>query len=206
MKTFGIAIPTYVKHLCYLEPLLDSIKNSTVLPDCVSISCSSLDCAFSLSPYPFNIIVSYTSEYKNPSQNRNIAASKLSTDIISFIDGDDISMPHRTEVLKQVMQNSNIVCHDYIFIDEHPHDSGEAKLHKDYIDTIVQKEGFPQSGIMHLRYHCAHVTLTKELFDKFKFDENEVFKYREDSEFLYRIVSSGQKIDYLDGKLSIYRK
>ena len=82
--TLGIAIPTYIGHLKYLKEILDLLQNSTVKPNQVSISCSSLgdDYHINYENYDFEIIFTPTIEVKNPSQNRNIAASKLSTDII----------------------------------------------------------------------------------------------------------------------------
>ena len=89
MKSIGYAIPTYKGHLIYLESLLDAIAESTVLPSEVSISISSTDEEIFFKEYPFKLIVTKMLEPKNQSQNRNIAASKLTTDIITFFDGDD---------------------------------------------------------------------------------------------------------------------
>lgn len=81
--TIGIDIPVHYKYIPYLEPLLDSISNSTTPPTEVSVSISDCPDNFDLKEYPFKL--------------RNIAANALSTDIISFIDSDDLSFSNRNE-------------------------------------------------------------------------------------------------------------
>ncbi len=49
--TLGIAIPTYIGHLNYLTQLLDSLEQSTILPNQVSISISSFDGELNLKDY-----------------------------------------------------------------------------------------------------------------------------------------------------------
>lgn len=71
--TIGIAIPTYKNHLNSLETLLDKISKSTILPNQVSVSISSTEEYIVENNYPFELILTVTNEYKNPSQNRNIA-------------------------------------------------------------------------------------------------------------------------------------
>ena len=111
--TIGIAIPSYGEHVKYLENLLDRISMSTVLPKQVSVSVSSFDGELTFKDYPFELIITNTSEFKNTSQNRNIAASKLTTDIISFIDSDDLPHIKRNEfLLDSIKQGSKIIVHN----------------------------------------------------------------------------------------------
>lgn len=208
--TLGIAIPTYIGHIQHLTRLLDAISKSTVLPEQVSVSVSSFDGELDLSTYPFELIISKTLDYKNPSQNRNIAASKLTTDIISFIDGDDLPHINRNEfILKSFEIGSSVVTHDYhTFQGELGQISdyiGDLIYLKEYIDTYISYDIFPRNKDNHLSYHNAHITISKNIFDKFKYDENEELKYREDSEFNSRLVKNGHKICYISNKLSYYR-
>lgn len=209
--TLGIAIPTYSEHIKYLNNLLDVISKSTVLPKQVSVSISSFDDDLNLENYPFELIITKTSDYKNPSQNRNIAASKLTTDIISFIDGDDIPHIKRNEYLMNSFNNGcNIIVHNYKKINNQQNiefeDIGEIELLKDYIDGYISDLHAPESKIKHLDYHCAHITLLNNIFKKFEYNEDEKIKYYEDSEFNSRLVKNGFKISYIPNKLSFYIK
>ncbi len=100
--TIGIAIPCYIGHIDKLKILLKCIEDQTVLPAKVVVSCSSsrsedVDINESNYSYPLKII---THEQKlNAAQNRNIAASHLDTDIISFFDADDIMHPQRNQCI-----------------------------------------------------------------------------------------------------------
>lgn len=204
--SFGIAIPTYSKHLKYLDELLSSIEKNTILPNAVSISCSNVDNFFSIKDYKFKVILTTTNDYKNPSQNRNIAASKLDTDIISFIDGDDISTHFRNEYLISAIRNESnrVVCHNYAIIDEKI-EVTPLNVRFRHINTCGDISLYPVNNEKIERYHCAHITVTNDVFCKFKYNEGEHLKYKEDSEYLQRIVSSGIYIDYIANKLSHYR-
>jgi glycosyltransferase involved in cell wall biosynthesis len=102
VPTIGIAIPCYIGHIDKLKILLKCIEDQTVLPAKVVVSCSSsrpedLDINESDYCYPLKVI---THEQKlNAAQNRNIAASHLDTDIISFFDADDIMHVQRNQCI-----------------------------------------------------------------------------------------------------------
>jgi glycosyltransferase involved in cell wall biosynthesis len=210
-KTFGIAVPTYAKHLQHLEALLDSISASSVLPDLVSISCSSMDRMLFLKRYPFEIVLSITPEYRNPSQNRNVAAQHADVDIISFVDGDDLVHPARTGLLREAFERgSQIACHNYcrgeVYVKGMFEETGALSLRPGYINISPPNAAFPHNDKVHLDYHCAHVTMLKPIYEEFRYNEDEKIKYSEDAELLRRIVTSGRSIDYIDNKLSFYRK
>lgn len=211
--TFGIAIFTCKRHLGLLEKLLDSIEVSTVLPDEVSISCSEVDHQISFKNYSFRIILTGTHEYKTAGQNRNIAASKLSTDIISFIDSDDISTPFRNEYLIKSFKNEEVkgIVHNYSafsyttgiiedFIKISP-----LKLKINYLNIQRKDEAFPVNNkdLKIKQMHCGHVTIRNEVFNLFKY--NESMKRTQDVEFIQRMVLSGIPLSYISNKLSYYR-
>jgi hypothetical protein len=210
--TIGIAIPTFSGHVGFLKNLLYQISNSTVLPKQVSVSLSSFDGELELDTYPFDLIITKTKDFKNSSQNRNIAASKLETDIISFIDGDDLPHKKRNEFLLKSFENgSQIVLHNYerdnSYVVDYNQEINELDLYKDYIDTFVANESYPISSKGHLPYHNGHISILKTLFDKFKYDErDDLFGCCEDSEYNSRLVKNGYKICYIGNKLSYYYK
>ena len=208
--TFGIAIPTYSGHIEYLKNLLSQISNSTVLPNQVSVSISSFGGEIFFDEYPFELIITKTQEFRNPGQNRNIAASKLNTDIISFIDGDDL--PHKTRneyLIKSFNMGAKIVVHNYEMSSNHVvvYDSemNNLELLIDYIDTFISDRHFPESSKGHLSYANGHISLLKTIFDEIKYDEsNDLFKCCEDSEYSSRLVKNGYKISHITNKLSFY--
>lgn len=212
-KTLGIAIPTYKPHIPLLYKLLDTISNSTVLPDQVSVSVSSIEKKEELefNSYPFELIVTSTHECKNASQNRNIASSKLTTDVVSFIDGDDVPHIKRNEyIMKSVQEGCEVIVHnyqlartrddDYVFSD-----IGEYELKRDYIDMFDPNIlPYPTSSQERfVVFHNAHVTITRELANIFKYDEywREI---GEDAIFNRQLLCAGNKLSYISNKLSMY--
>lgn len=214
--TFGIAIPTYKNHLGFLVRLLDSIENSTEKPDVVSVSISSVNLFELEKEYSFKLILTITSEYKNPSQNRNIAASKLNTDIISFIDGDDISQKKRVEFIKTVFKNEPTVMavvHNFEYtntgnLEGINNSDFELDYDVDFLNTINQETLFPLHNNVggDYNYQNAHVSVRKEIFEKFKYDEDENKKYYEDSLYNRILVKNNILITRIKNKLSYYIK
>ena len=214
-KTLGIAIPTYDKHISYLKDLLDLISKSTVLPEQVSISASSFNGNEpEMGHYPFEVIFTPTSESKNASQNRNIAASKLTTDIISFIDGDDLPHIKRNEmILKYFETNTLPVVHDYFREPKHDlsytnKDVGELDYKVGIINSITKDtyhHPFPKNE-KSISYHNAHLSLLNEDFKKFKYNEDKSVERREDSIYNRQLVENGVFISYIKNKLSFYVK
>lgn len=212
--TIGIAIPTYVGHINYLDKLLYTISKSSLQPSQVSVSISSFDGDLNLGDYPFELIVSKTSERKNPSQNRNIAASKLNTDIISFIDGDDLPHKKRNEyLLNSFKMGCDCVVHNYHQNSDHgsnwfESDMNQIDYHHNYIDSIINGCPFALNSNInnHKDYHCAHISIKKEIFNILKFDESEEIVYREDSEYTKELIKNNIKISYLSNRLSQYNK
>jgi hypothetical protein len=214
-KTLGIAIPTHDKHISYLKDLLDLISKSTVLPEQVSISASSFNGDEpEMGDYPFEIIFTPTSESKNASQNRNIAASKLTTDIISFIDGDDLPHIKRNEMLLKYFETNTLpVVHDYFREPKHDlsytnKDVGELDYKVGIINSITKDayhHPFPKKE-KSISYHNAHLSLLNEDFKKFKYNEDKSVERREDSIYNRQLVESGVFISYIKNKLSFYVK
>jgi hypothetical protein len=208
--TIGIAIPTYVGHLYNLKDLLYQISKSTVLPSQVSVSISSFDGDLELPEYPFELIVTKTIEHRNTSQNCNISASKLSTDIISFFGGDDLPHIKRNEfILKAFEKGCDAVVHDYTNSDktakEFIDDIGDIQLFLNHIDTYVSELHFPVSSINKSdKFANGTISISKEIFDKFKYGETEEFNRREDSMYNSNLIKNGYKISYIKNSLMLY--
>lgn len=208
--TIGIAIPTYSGHLYHIHDLLDQISNSTILPTQVSVSLSSFDGDIEFNDYPFELIVTKHKESKNTSQNCNIAASKLTTDIISFFGGDDLPHIKRNEyIIESFNRGCNIIVHNYIRSDknakEFTSDIGELDLFIDYIDTYISDHDFPVSSVGgKVCYANGPISISQEIFNKYKFGESSEFDGREDTMYNSNLVKNGHKISYIKNNLMLY--
>ena len=214
-KSLGIAIPTYDKHMSYLKDLLDLISESTVLPEQVSISASSFKGNEpEMENYPFEVIFTTTKETKNAAQNRNIAGSKLTTDIISFIDGDDLPHIKRNEmILKYFETNTLPVVHDYFRESKHElsytnKEVGELDYEVGIVNTvphIVYCHPYPNNNKL-ISYHNAHLSLLNDDFKKFKYNDDKSVERSEDCLYNRQLVENGVFISYIKNKLSFYVK
>jgi cellulose synthase/poly-beta-1,6-N-acetylglucosamine synthase-like glycosyltransferase len=150
----------------------------------------------------------------NPASNRNYAANQLDTDIISFIDGDDISHPQRIEYIYNsfLEYNCDAILHDYKssnFEDfEFLSNRYESIFYfHNYVNTPGQDiMSCSHNDTKHLPYHNAHVSVLKRIFDIHKYNTDESIKYKEDSEYNNRLVKNGIRISYISNPLSLYIK
>jgi hypothetical protein len=209
--TLGIAIPCHSNHVEYLNRLLNSISKSTILPNQVSISISSFDGEINLDDYNFEIIISKTIDHKNACQNRDIAGSELTTDIITFIDADDFSHFKRNEyILKSFDMGADIVVHDYFLTKSDKcefcvTDIGDFKFSYNYIDTNFPECHFPSNKSEHKGYACGHPSIKNEIFKNLKFSEDNDCSYSgEDGRYLKKLISHGYKISHIENKLTQY--
>lgn len=205
-KTIGVAIPCYNKHIPKLLELLDSIDAQTRKPDLVSISCSSTDEFPLLKKYGFGVVVSICKERRNAGQNRNIAARRLTTDIISFFDADDHMHPQRIEgLLVAFNEPCDIALHSYL-------EGEETKVPYSHIDTftiIRNKLVQAPSGCIYLdpysRIHHSQVTVRREIFEQSPFSGEKENDLKDDCVFCYKIFSMpGINSAYLPYFLSKY--
>jgi cellulose synthase/poly-beta-1,6-N-acetylglucosamine synthase-like glycosyltransferase len=209
--TLGIAIPTYSGHLYNLENLLNQISKSTVLPSQVSVSISSFDGDLTLENYPFELIITKTAAHRNTAQNINIAADKLSTDIITLMGGDDIPHIKRNEyIMKAFDSGAKVVLHNYTNAGkdakEYVDDIGEIQLFIDYIDvTPIGGPIYPTSSVGgHICYANGPISLYKYIFKEFKYGEGPEFLGMEDSIYNSNLVIKGYKISYIQNSIMLY--
>ena len=212
MKSLGIAIPCYYNHIIFISEILDAIEQSTILPNQVSISISSTNNKPKLKKYSFDIVVDVTSDIKNICQNRNTAAKNLQTDIISFIDCDDLPHIKRNEYILEAFKFNECVgvVHNYYmntdrdssFIFE---DIGQLELIPEYINTFLpQILPWPiNSNNKNVIYHNGHISLLKDVFHQFKYDEN-WHGVGEDCNLNARLIQSNLKLFYIKNRLSKY--
>lgn len=212
--------------------LLESISLSTVLPDEVSISFSGVEDIKDIKTnnYNFPIHVTHTSGNNSTGKNRNIAVEKLNTDIISFFDADDLVHPQRNEILLDAFTNEEVkvLVHNlYIFqggmsgpqiiknlvnnknfrhsrckIGNEFYYIEKTNLLINYHDTIKPNVGQPENSKKHLSYANGHVTLRKEIFEKYKYQD---VSRVEDTRYNLNLLKNGFKFSHILDPLMIYR-
>ncbi len=203
----GVAIPCYIGHIEHLQKLLDSIAKQTRLPDKVVVSCSSTaEIPHDFHKYDFDLQIICDPSVKNPSQNRNIAARNLDTDIITFFDADDIMHPQRLEFIEQAfMGNADIVLHNYETNQE------ETPLFESSNISYNCLCQCASGCIRHInwnsndRIHHAQVSIKREIFDKVQFDEGPSGIGKEDCVFCWSVFACPNVTNaYIQNKLSLY--
>ncbi len=211
----GVAIPCYVKHVHLINSLLENISNSTVKPAQIVVSCSSWDKdEEQVGLYKdIPIKVKYSKRQINQAENRNIAAGLLDTELISFIDADDLMHPQRIEYIIKAFQQSSfdVIYHNFDGQgDDHYNDPfGEVGplniSDKPFVVDPNNKLTIVLEGQENgLEYHNAHVTVKRKIMKRFKFDENwEVYR-SEDTLFARMLVENKVSCGYIENKLSRY--
>ena len=211
----GVAIPCYSGHAHLLNSLLENIYNSTVKPAQIAVSCSSWnkdeEQAGLYKDIPIKI--KYSKRQINQAENRNIAAGLLDTELISFIDADDLMHPQRIEYIIKAFQQSSfdVIYHNFDGQgDDHYNDPfgeiGQLKLSNNAFEVDPNnKLGIVLKGYENgVGCHNAHLTVKRKIMKRFKFDENwEVYR-SEDSLFTRMLVENKVPCGYIDNKLSRY--
>jgi glycosyltransferase involved in cell wall biosynthesis len=215
-RTIGLAIPCYAGHAKYLESLLENIALSTRRPDAVCISCSSWtsDARVTTTVHGIPVTTWYSTETLNAAQNRNRAASCLRTDLISFLDGDDLLHPKRLEFVCAAFAmrpDLGAVYHDYRyehiprrddpFWEEPSPRLLSAPLVKDPKAMGLMVLSDPPYQYSH---HHAHVTVTARVASVLRFDESNEVRGREDSLYGALLVDYDVPCGYLNNKLTRY--
>ncbi len=203
VPTIGIAIPCYIGHIDKLKVLLKCIEDQTVLPAKVVVSCSStrsddLDINESDYCYPLTVI---THEQKlNAAQNRNIAASHLDTDIISFFDADDIMHIQRNQCIIDGFNthlDAVAFIHGFIINSE----TLEMEIYniftnfykdifyiKDAIEVIPGQQLLPRLfNKLDIGLHAGHCSIKKSVFREIKWNETRHICGFEDITFIVDI-------------------
>lgn len=173
----GLAIPSSYNHIYKVIQLLQSLEEQIRKPDEVVVSMSGCpqDFKFDLNPFSFPVKFITTSAKQTAGKNRNIAASHLSTEIISFFDADDLMHPQRFQALEEAFtKGADFVLHNYIGFNKPVYK--EFKYYS-FIDTTANKLVKAKSGCAKMSndwripLHQSQVTVRRWVLDKVKFIE-----------------------------------
>jgi glycosyltransferase involved in cell wall biosynthesis len=206
MPTIGIAIACYKKHLSKLVRLLDSIAVQTLHPTQVVVSTSSCEPTDIpvLPEYPFPVTLVVHRERKNASQNRNIAIQLLTTDIISFIDADDMMMPRRLEAIHTAyMEGARFIVHNYTQ-DLNQHDNNEQITVQHNKLKIAPSYCLIHEDDYRIMLHHAHSSVDRSILNTIHFREDATYERREDCFFCCDVVKTGIPTAYIPNVLTKY--
>lgn len=209
---FGVAIPCYEGHFHLITSLIENISTSTIRPDHIAISCSSWKHNLRTDTHYKGIPVSiqYSRDKLNQAMNRNIAGSMLKTEYISFIDADDLMHPSRIEYILKAFNSGPYQAIYHGYMREHiSHYSDPFQLMDPFKlateELVIDPNAY---GIMvadsEYEIHHAHVTVKREVFNQFKFNESwDTFRL-EDSLYGRTLAKHGVKLGYVANKLTRY--
>lgn len=214
--TLGVAIPCYAGHHDYIPSLLEATATSSRPPESIAISCSSWTHSKRLLGTYRGIPVTiwYSTDVLNPAQNRNRAASLLETDLISFLDADDLPHPNRHAFVHAAFASRpdiQAVYHDYAWVPKSTRNDPfweepdarplSAPFVKDPNAVGIMVLSTPPNLYTH---HHAHVTVRRSLWNLFRFDERPVQNRQEDSVYGATLIAHEIPCLYLHNKLSRY--
>lgn len=112
--TTSIVVPCHSKHARSLNELIDNLEQSSVLPDEVVISLSGVkNIAEGVvgnikKSNKFKISIIVANEELSEPNNRNLACSNATSDILICQDADDLSHYRRIEIIKHFFENYDI--------------------------------------------------------------------------------------------------
>ena len=208
----GVAIPCYDKHIKFIPILLDNISKQTIKPTHIVISCSSYykDYCMNFIYEAMDVTIKFTSKQLYAAANRNIAASMLNTDIISFFDCDDMMHPCRIQAITEAftLTNKDVFYHGFSYetsdhrLDTFPH------ISEFIVDKYKMLKDPNAVGLMvesHIdRPTHGHVSVRKKVLDIVKFREEPEFCYKEDSVFGADLLAHNISIGHISNNLSRY--
>jgi glycosyltransferase involved in cell wall biosynthesis len=212
----GVCIPTYNKHLPFLERCLDSIQDQTVQPTVVSISASSITDPILLKPRPFPIKLLVTDKQQFAAENRNKAAAEIldNVDILSFMDGDDEMVPHRLEYVQAAFQDTkaDFVLHSFVDLKAMYQTKPTPESTYRCLKNPFTVDMRPYAGLSlpdGCPIHNGHLSLLSPIFQFHQYGDfivtltNKSYGW-EDTEYNRRLYLHGFKGTFLPCQLSLY--
>jgi len=201
MKT-SVIIPCHPSHFSYLDSLIASYENQTVLPDEVIISLSEADkvCKDQLeclqkASRPFDLIIKKTDEKKSVGQNRNIANDAASGDILINQDADDFAHNQRVEIIRYFFEKFDL---DVLF-----HRHKYKKIDSTPLNTKNIDYFFPEHHLQRTsHFNPSFVSLSSKVAKKLKWPD---MLRRADMVFSIQLFQQFKRILAIDAFLIEYR-
>ena len=216
MMSVAVIVPCHEGHFKFIPTLLQNIAKSTRKPDRIAISCSSWFCDTTLRIFADTIPVDiyFHSRRMNAAENRNHAARLATEDILTFLDADDLMYPERIEyVCETIRRGGDIAFHSYSKSSTYEPQrtfppAGELRISSSSVVPDPNTWSFgvvcdPPNGFPH---HHAHLTIRRNVFLNFQFDESAEKERIEDSVYARQVVGCQKyKCVFIENTLSHYK-
>lgn len=211
-----VGIPCIPKHIGHLNELIKNINDQELLPNEIIISLSesnnnegnNLEKELNdISISPVRVITSEGKKYAG--ENRNICGKFCNTELITFIDSDDLMCPSRIKILYDLYSSLNYDVLFHNFIDSY----SQIKCSSDY-DNINNKKitkkqymsnnTTDETKSVYLENVAhGHFTIKKDILNKHPIDIN---GYGEDTRYLHKLFKNDLNVISLpDYYGTIYR-
>lgn len=210
-----VGIPCIPKHVQHLNELIKNINNQELLPKEIIISLSESNdedgkdlekTLNNISISPIRVITSVDKKYAG--ENRNICGKYCNTEVISFIDSDDLMCSSRIRVLDELY---SLLKYDVLF---HNYTISESKCSNDYgyinNKEITNKQYLSnnttdETKVVHLKDIAhGHLTIKTDMLNKYPIDIN---GYGEDARYLHKLFKNNLDVISLpDYYGTVYRQ
>lgn len=193
-----VGIPCIPKHVQHLSELIENINDQELLPKEIIISLSESNDEDgkdlekklnNISISPIRVIASVDKKYAG--ENRNICGKYCNTELISFIDSDDLMCSSRIRILDELY---SLLNYDVLF---HNHTNVQSKCSNDYGNInnkeITKKQYMSNNttdetkSVYLENVHHGHLTIKKDILNKYPIDIN---GYGEDTRYLHRLFKN----------------
>jgi glycosyltransferase involved in cell wall biosynthesis len=198
MTSVVVIVPCYEPHFKFIPTLLQNIANSTRKPDRIAISCSSWLCDTTLRIVVDTIPVDiyFHSRAMNAAENRNHAARLATEHIFTFFDADDLMYPERIEYVCETLgRGADVALHAYSrsqTYDPNYQFPSAGRLQVSLSSIVVDPNPYtwgvacdPPNGVP---FTHGHVTLWRNVFSNFQFDESAENRRVEDAMYCRQLV------------------
>ena len=211
MSDISVVIPCIPKHLKYLEELISSIDDQTILPYQIIISISDyndndskvLQEFYNINFPNLNIVILNQLNEAYAGENRNRGCKVCTTKYVTFIDADDLMVKNKIEIVLELFQNNDMDALIHTFGDKDTNklfDNETMKIVKEKSRCIWLNHNC--IGLKNIIHH-GHITVKKSIFDVIHQDSS--MKRGQDSHFVREIINNDFKLYLIDKSLSIYR-
>lgn len=230
MSKIDAIIPLVPQHTKYLKNLLDNLDLQTVTFANIIIVASGFTKDISiLKSFESGKIHIVYNDLASAGANRNFGIELAYSELISFLDADDLYHPMRNEYIFKNEKSSNfdLLLHSYVFFKDNIHFENidyynntkqifdhnyfiKAKTCEGRARDIEVTNKFKNANLNFLTnsdsfpVHHAHVVVKTRILDNIKFHENPYVR-NEDGVFCRDVLCSGYKLFATSAILSGYR-
>lgn len=197
----SVGIPCIFKHIKFLDKIIININEQVLLPYEIIISISEINNydinnlqknLNKLSKIDVKIISTEKKQYAG--ENRNICGNHCNTEVISFIDADDLMCPNRIKVLEEIYNKYNYDMLFHSYTNNLLKCSNSISIIKDkdinyQYYKLKQYDKVNENISIYLEGEIAHghITIKSSILNKYPFDHK---GYGEDTRYIHTIFKN----------------